>query len=97
MESLRLWQWDNRLKLLLMVTLVYAFLLSLLRLDGQVLREWLLHHWCHRTGKRYREFTIPLPFAFRYLSLVVEPSSRFFISLGKFRMTHVSIAQFLVL
>jgi hypothetical protein len=60
LESPRLWQWDNRLKLLLMVTLVYAFLLSLLNLDGQPLRDWLLHHWCHRTGKRYREFTIPL-------------------------------------
>ena len=60
LESPRLWQWDNRLKLLLMVTLVYAFLLSLLKLEGQVLRDWLLQHWCHRTGKRYREFTIPL-------------------------------------
>lgn len=60
MESPRLWRWDNRLKLLLMVTLVYAFLLSLLNLDGQLLRNWLLQHWCHRTGKRYREFTIPL-------------------------------------
>lgn len=60
LESPRLWQWENRLKLLLMVTLVYAFLLSLLNLEGQVLREWLLHHWCHRTGKRYRTFTIPL-------------------------------------
>lgn len=60
MESPRLWRWDNRLKLLLMVTLVYAFLLSLLILDSQPLRDWLFQHWCHRTGKRYREFTIPL-------------------------------------
>lgn len=60
LESPRLWQWENRLKLLLMVSLVYAFLLSLLDLDCQLLRDWLLRHWCHRTGKRYREFTIPL-------------------------------------
>lgn len=60
MESPRLWRWDNRLKLLLMVTLVYAFLLSLLTLDCQLLRDWLLQHWCHRTGKRYRAFSIPL-------------------------------------
>jgi hypothetical protein len=60
LESPRLWQWENRLKLLLMVTLVYAFLLSLLNLDCQLLRNWLLRHWCHRTGKRYPEFTIPL-------------------------------------
>jgi hypothetical protein len=30
MESPCLWQWDNRVKLLLIVTLIYAFLLSLL-------------------------------------------------------------------
>lgn len=60
LESPRLWQWDNRLKLLLMVSLVYAFLLSLLDLECQLLRDWLLRHWCHRTGKRYRDFTIPL-------------------------------------
>ena len=30
MESPRLWFWENRLKLLLMVSLVYSFLLSLL-------------------------------------------------------------------
>ena len=30
MESPRLWFWENRLKLLLMVSLLYSFLLSLL-------------------------------------------------------------------
>lgn len=60
LESPRLWQWDNRLKLLLMVSLVYAFLLSLLNLDCQLLRDWLLRCWCHRTGKRYHDFVIPL-------------------------------------
>ena len=33
MESPRLWFWENRLKLLLMVSLVYVFLLSLLSPD----------------------------------------------------------------
>jgi hypothetical protein len=60
MESPRLWQWENRLKLLLMVTLVYAFLLSLLAPDLALLRHWLLRHWCHRTGERYRDAAIPL-------------------------------------
>lgn len=60
MESPRLWSWHNRLKLLLMVALVYAFLLSLLHLDCLPLRDWLLRHWCHRTGTRYREAAIPL-------------------------------------
>jgi hypothetical protein len=60
MESPRLWSWHNRLKLMMMVALVYAFLLSLLQSQLQSLRQWLLRHWCHRTGKRYREVTIPL-------------------------------------
>ena len=60
MESPRLWRWENRLKLLLMATLVYAFLLSLLDLDAKHLIDRLLRTWCHRTGKRYRTAAIPL-------------------------------------
>ena len=60
MESPRLWFWENRLKLLLMVSLVYAFLLSLLEPSrGPLVRE-LLRQWCHRTGERYRQAAIPL-------------------------------------
>lgn len=58
-ESPRLWFWQNRLKLLLIASLAYAFLLSLLQLPDSC-REWLLRHWCHRTGKRYRTASIPL-------------------------------------
>ncbi len=60
MESPRLWRWENRLKLLLMVTLVYAFLLSLLAANLTSWRTRLLRAWCHRTGKRYRAASIPL-------------------------------------
>jgi hypothetical protein len=60
MESPRLWRWENRIKLLLMVTLVYAFLLSLLDSSLEPIRNWLLRYWCHRTGKRNREASIPL-------------------------------------
>jgi hypothetical protein len=59
-QSPRLWSWENRLKLMMMVALVYAFLLSLLESQLDTLRLWLFRHWCHRTGKRYREFTTPL-------------------------------------
>lgn len=59
-ESPRLWQWEPRLKLLLMVSLVYAFLLTLLDEEAKALRLWLLRCWCHRTGKRCREATAPL-------------------------------------
>jgi hypothetical protein len=59
MESPRLWFWHNRIKLMLMVTLVYTFLLSLLSLPEPA-RLNLLHSWCHRTGKRHRDASIPL-------------------------------------
>lgn len=60
MESPRLWRWENRLKLLLMVSLVYAFLLSLLAPAFALLIDELFRRWCHRTGKRYRQAAIPL-------------------------------------
>lgn len=60
MESPRLWRWENRLKLLGMVTLVYAFLLTLLQPSQALLRQWLLRWWCHRNGKRNREASVPL-------------------------------------
>jgi hypothetical protein len=60
MESPRVWSWERREKLLLLVTLVYAFLLSLLAAQCEQLRLWLLRAWCHRTGKRSREVAAPL-------------------------------------
>jgi hypothetical protein len=60
MESPRLWTWENRLKLLLLVSLVYAFLLSLLDPALTTLRLWLLDTWCHRTGKRSQVTLTPL-------------------------------------
>ena len=58
--SPRLWWWENRLKFLMMLALVYAFLLSLL--DPRLLKErrQLLRLGCHRTGKRYRKAQVPL-------------------------------------
>lgn len=44
MESPRLWFWENRLKLMLMLSLVYAFLLSLMNSSLEILRTWLLRH-----------------------------------------------------
>jgi hypothetical protein len=80
MQSPRLWHWHTRLKLLLMVSLVYAFLLSLLAPPLCALRQWLLRHFCHRTGKRYRETSIPLyrlRSALSRLWLAHPPSPRF--------------------
>ncbi len=60
LESPRVWAWENRLKLLLIVALAYAFLLSLLEPALTQLREWLLQTGCHRTGKRSQEALTPL-------------------------------------
>lgn len=59
-ETLRVHAWDNRLKLLLLVSLVYAFLLSLAAPALLELRQWLLRHWCHRTGRHVQEARNPL-------------------------------------
>jgi len=60
MESCRLWFWDNRMKLLQVVTLVYAFLLSLLEKELKEAVSNLLRQGCHRTGKRCRNTPTPL-------------------------------------
>lgn len=60
LESPRLWSFENRLKLLGIVLLVYAFLLHLLEDVYKELVEALLRLKCHRTGKRCREALVPL-------------------------------------
>lgn len=59
-ESPRLWFWENRLKLLAIVALLYAFLVSLLLPPFDPLRTYLLNHFCKRTGKRHRKAAMPL-------------------------------------
>ena len=59
-ESPRLLSWRNRAKLLAIAALVQAFLFSLLDDCLRPLRDWLLHNWCHRTGKRSRTVAAPL-------------------------------------
>lgn len=59
LESPRLWFWENRMKLMAIVSLVYDFLLTLMR----NWKDWVplfLKNWAHRTGKRYQEALIPL-------------------------------------
>jgi hypothetical protein len=60
MESCRLWFWENRMKLLQTLTLVYAFLLSLLEDKLKEAVNQLLRQGCHRTGKRCRNTPTPL-------------------------------------
>jgi hypothetical protein len=59
MESPRLWFWENRLKLLGIVALVYDFLLSLLKNWP----HWIplfLKQWAPRTGNRHRSRSVPI-------------------------------------
>lgn len=75
-ESPRLFQWQSRLKLLLITALAYAFLLSLLTPTLDILCSWLLRTFCHRTGKRSRETPTPLyrlRFALSFLWLTHPP------------------------
>jgi hypothetical protein len=66
LESPRVWSGEGRQKFLLLATLAYAFLLSLLSLlsllhdDLAPIRQWLLRYWRHRTGTRSREASAPL-------------------------------------
>jgi hypothetical protein len=60
MESPRLWTWERREKLLLLVTLAYAFLLSLLAPLLADLVAGLVRQWCHRTGQHQRHAQLPL-------------------------------------
>lgn len=59
-QSPRRYEGEAREKLLLLATLAYAFLLSLL--DGclELLRLWLFRYYCHRTGRHCRTAKMPL-------------------------------------
>jgi Transposase DDE domain len=57
-ESPRLLHWESRLKFLLIASLAYAFLLSLLPNTDILFR--LLSTFCHRTGKWSQEISAPL-------------------------------------
>lgn len=57
-ESPRLQHWETQKRILLIATLAYAFLLSLLPVAQLV--DWLLRNWCHRTGKWSLKVKAPL-------------------------------------
>lgn len=59
-ESPRVWAWETRLKLLMIVAFAYAFLVSLLADHLTDLRQWLFRQWGHRTGSHVRAARLPL-------------------------------------
>lgn len=59
-QSLRVYGWEDRLKLLGLVTLAYAFLMEMLGAATRKARDWLMAYACHRTGTHLREVEWPL-------------------------------------
>jgi hypothetical protein len=59
-QSPQIYEGQAREKLLLLATLAYAFLLSLLEDPYDFLQLWLLRYYGHRTGQHCRAAKIPL-------------------------------------
>jgi len=59
-QSPRVYEGEPREKLLLLATLAYAFLLTLLQASYEEGRLWLLRSYCHRTGLHARTTKLPL-------------------------------------
>lgn len=59
LESPRLWFWENRLKIMSIVVLIYDFLLHFLKNWQSLARIWI-NSWCPRTGKRHSDAQVPL-------------------------------------
>ncbi len=70
-ESPRLWSWARRLKLMMIVTLIYALLLELLHLPREWL-EFILRQDCHRAGKRKKRNRKPPTPLYRLRSVLSE-------------------------
>ena len=90
-QSPRLWHWQEREKLLLMATLAYAFLLTLLEPCYDLLRLWLLRHYCHRTGWHCRNAKAPLYRLRRALSRLWHTYPPNFALLGRRRLPCVRL------
>jgi hypothetical protein len=58
-ESPRLHDWEHRRRLLMLASLVYAFLLELMQPPWEGTRDWLMHFWCRRTGAWTRQALVP--------------------------------------
>lgn len=58
-QSCRLWKFENRLKMMALVTLVYDFLLQTWRDSRDTATVWI-NTWCHRTGNKLKDIKMPL-------------------------------------
>jgi hypothetical protein len=84
-ESPRLLQWEHRKKLLLIASLAYAFLLSIIQFDHDALFDRIIDPCCARNGKWSRDVSSPLyrlRLAISRLWLAYRPSSLPFLNSG---------------
>jgi hypothetical protein len=58
-QSVRVYDWEGRLKLLGMATLAYAFLMNMMGKASRTARDWLIDYACHRTGEHLRDVELP--------------------------------------
>jgi hypothetical protein len=58
-QSVRVYRWEDRLKLLGLVTLAYAFLMELIGKQKRKTGSFLIDAACHRTGTHLREVELP--------------------------------------
>lgn len=58
-ESPRLWFWENKLKLLMILTLVMDFLMTLIAIFKEFSRN-IIDTWCPRTGNRQKNTFLPI-------------------------------------
>ena len=58
-QSLRVYDWEGRLKLLGLLALAYAFLMDLMRQEERRARDWLIDYACGRTGRHLQEVELP--------------------------------------
>jgi hypothetical protein len=58
-QSVRVYRWEDRLKLLGLVTLAYACLMELISKHQKKTGAFLLDVACHRTGTHLREVELP--------------------------------------
>lgn len=58
-ESPRLWFWENKLKLLMILTLVMDFLITLISIAREFSRN-IIDTWCPRTGNRQKNTFLPI-------------------------------------
>jgi len=59
LESPRLWFWENRQKIMGIVSIVYDFLLHMVK-NWTSITNIVINKWCPRTGKRQLEAQLPL-------------------------------------